>query len=284
MKNFPKISIIFPTHNGITDTIDCLKSIRALSYPKEKIEIIIVDNNSIDGTSAKAKQLFPKVNLISLKSNLGFAKAVNLGAKKAIGKYLLISNNDVVFTPNYLKILVRSAEKINHLGAIGGLVYFKDKKDKISSSGYNFNFWLGSISETKVQENIYKSEWVQGCQILTPRDVFQKLNGLDEKYYFYFEDADYCLRLRKNNLEVYIEPKAKIYHGNGLTFKKEGSDQQTLMWYTSKFIFMFKNSSFLQKIVATFLQFVIFSPYQFIINKSSYNLVVKSLFGALNKI
>src|SRR3989338_4956373 len=134
MDKLPTLSIIFPTFNGISDTRECLQSLREVTYPSTSIETIIVDNNSSDGTVDTIKKEFREVTVLPQKENLGFAKAVNVGIKNCSGEYIFVTNNDVVFTPDFFKILVAYLFHHSETGVIGGKIYFKDAPTKISSS------------------------------------------------------------------------------------------------------------------------------------------------------
>src|SRR4030042_4827442 len=102
--NYPMISIIFPNYNGGQNPLECLSSIEKLNYPKSKLETIIVDNHSTDESITKIKKQYLWVKIIELKKNLGFAGGINKGIKKANGTYLFITNDDILFEKNSLKI------------------------------------------------------------------------------------------------------------------------------------------------------------------------------------
>ena len=116
------ISIIFPTFNNWSLTEQCLRSINNLNYPKDKTEIIVVDNHSKDRTVPNIKKMFLKVKILPQKSNLGFAKAINVAAKKAEGYFLFITNNDVTFTPDFFDKLITFANSDPKIGVCGGKI------------------------------------------------------------------------------------------------------------------------------------------------------------------
>ena len=138
MRVCPTVTIIFPTHNGWEDTKDCLASIRNLNYPKEKLEVIVVDNASTDGTPEKIHKNFPGVTLATQQTNLGFAKAINLGVKRTSSELILITNNDVVFEKSCLNELVKALTSDPKIGAVGGRVYWKNQRLKAKKALDNF--------------------------------------------------------------------------------------------------------------------------------------------------
>ena len=121
--NYPKVSIIFPNFNGGNEPLECLASIQKLNYLKEKIETIVIDNGSSDGSDIEIKKRFPKVKLIKNKSNLGFAKAINKGINKATGNFIFVTNDDLVFEKNSLKKLIEYARLHDEIGVIGGKIF-----------------------------------------------------------------------------------------------------------------------------------------------------------------
>ncbi|MDP3998677.1 MAG: glycosyltransferase family 2 protein, partial [bacterium] len=201
--NYPSVSIIFPTFNGWQDTKKCLESISNFDYPKERIEVIVVDNGSTDETVKKVqKSKFKdqndklKLKIIENRVNLGFARAVNLGVKKSRGEYLLITNNDVVFDKNYLALLVEFLQNESLAGMVGGKVFYRSLKKKISFAGARFNFYTGLLRLGKYPNQTCQTDWVPGCNMLLRRQVWCQIGGFDEKFFFYFEDLDLCLRAK----------------------------------------------------------------------------------------
>src|SRR4030042_4231175 len=142
---YPKVSIIFTNYNGGQNPLRCISSINTLNYLPELLEIIVIGNHSTDRSTKAIKRKHPKVKLLYQKRNLGFAGAVNIGIKKATGKYLFITNDDIVFEKNSLKILVDYAQNHPEIGIIGGK-QIKPQTPKINIGGRNFNLFTGKHS------------------------------------------------------------------------------------------------------------------------------------------
>ena len=266
----PKVSIIFPTYNGWQDTKACLESIRHLKYPKQKIEVIVVDNNSSDPTCPNIAQYYPSVKVYQNLTNKGFAKAVNLGAKEATGQYLLITNNDVVFDRNYLTVLVNYL--VNHpaVGAVGGKIYLMNHPQAVAFAGAKFNFMNGMISGGKTPDRTSRTDWVSGCNLLVKKELFTKLHGFDEKYFFYFEDLDFCLRAKKLGLKIIYYPPAKMWHKEGLSIDRLPSTTKSAYYYEGKTRLLFKHASFWQRSCSLIFQFMIGLPYHFLVLKHNH--------------
>lgn len=255
---YPKISIIFPTYNGLIDTKACLNSIAKLNYPPNKLEIIIVDNGSIDGTPEWVKKHYPQVKIIKFKKNLGFAKAVNVGLKKASGGYLFITNNDTVLTKNYFWPLLKLFSSQNKIGIAGGQILYKKPKGKNTMPGYRLNLYFGwHAYDLNNLDKIREVEWFPGSAMLVKKEVFEKVGFFDEGYFFGSEDYDFCLLARKAGYRIYYAPKAILYHGMATAAKKLGENQRFYFNYQSKFRLVIKN--------ATILQMLTFFPTQLIL-------------------
>ncbi len=262
MKAWPKVSIIFPTYNGWKDTKDCLISIKNLNYPREKVEVIVVDNASTDKTVSFIRKNFPWVKLLPQKKNLGFAKAINLGVKKNRSELILITNNDVVFEKDCLQALVKTLGDGPKIGAVGGRVYWKNQ-NKICIDGFRLNPYLGFHQFDLSGINRKREcDWVAGTCLLTKRKLFLNLGGFDEEYFFYFEDIDFCLRLKDAGLKLLYTPKAIAHHGYGRTTFKEKMEKIFFYGYRSRWRCLFKNASPLQIITSSIFLLTIPPLYQ----------------------
>ncbi len=219
------------------------ESIKKLNYPKEKLEIIIIFNNS-HALPKQTQNKFPEVIFISPKKNLGFAKAVNLGITKSNGKYIFVGNEDLIVTPNSIKKMVSKMENRKNIGILGGKIYFKDKPIIIASHGHDFNFLLGLVKDDPRSPDIEKNPlWVDGGAMMISKKVLDKIGLFDEKFFpIYFEDADLCLRAKKAGWNVVYDPTIIFYHGQSQSFDAFPSWKKYLIWYKSKLRFMVKHA------------------------------------------
>lgn len=262
-----KVSIIFPTYNGWSDTKECLKSLKKLNYPGEKLEIIVVDNNSQDSTPSHIQKYFPSVKLISNNQNLGYAKAVNIGIKKSTGRYVLLSNNDIVLHKNYILSMVKLAQSDPKIGIIGSMVYLKNPKGKIGFNGLRINPYLGYH-----QYDLKNLNRIRDCDIppaggfFVRRSVFDKIGLLDEGFFVYFEDVDFCLRAKRHGYKVIFNPSSIAYHGHARTTLRENFETIVFLGYKSKWRCIFKNASLLEIISSLITQFTIIIAVQNIIS------------------
>ena len=258
---YPKISIVFPNHNGGNEPLECLASIQKLNYPKGKIETIIVDNDSRDGSPLRIKESFPSVKLIKNRANFGFAKAVNQGIAIANGEFIFITNDDIVFEKESLKKSVKYLVSHDNVGIVGGKIYYKDAPEKICSSGYMMNKWTGNIHPAPNPNKLKEPDWVQGCAIIISKKVLSKIGNLDPQYFLSFDDYDLCLRTKKFGLKVIYLPTAVFWHGESLTVDRN-KPFKYYHWYKSKIRFVIKHMPILNALSILVFQLLIATPYR----------------------
>lgn len=269
------VSIIIVSFN----TKDLLKSCIESIYESNlvfKFEIIVVDNASIDGSQEMLKENFPNCNIIQNRDNVLFAKANNQGAAIAKGKYLLLLNSDTIVKSNELEKLVDFAEcSSNKVACFGPKVLNPD--GSIQSRG----FALASISERitmvfnlnrlipsflakhilpegtpDLVEESHKVGWVSGCCMLFKKNVYEKLNGLNENLEFYGEEPEFGYRLMKNGYETWFVSNSSIIHIGGQSTKHESANflndlEGKLFRYSQlqKYTVGYKKSIMMSKIV-----------------------------------
>ena len=216
----PKVSIIIVNYNGKELLQKCLDSLLKVNY--DNFEIILVDNNSTDGTVEFITKNYPSLIIIKLDSNKGFAEPNNVAAKISKGKYLLFLNNDTVVTPNFIFEMVKVMETDKKIAICQSLLLKPD--GSVDSSG-DFIDHLGVVynSKTKIDE-IREVSSARGASMLVRSDIFEKLDGFDQKFFVTFEDVDLCWRSWILGYRVLIIPTSIVYHEGGITIKKIKSE------------------------------------------------------------
>lgn len=262
---YPRVSIIFPNYNGGDEPLKCLRSIHKLNYPKDKLEIIVVDNGSKDGSDLKIRQKFAGVKLIKNHQNLGFARAINQGVKIAKGHLIFITNDDIIFEKNSLKNSVDYLLDHPDVGIVGGKIYFKNLPEKISSCGYIMNKWTGHILPAPNPKIEKEPDWVQGCAILISKKLLNKIDNLDPNYFFYFDDFDLCYRVRDAGFKVVYFPQAVFWHDEGKTSNKY-KHIKYLYWYRGKIYFLIKHLPILNIASILLLQTLVVAPYRALVS------------------
>lgn len=250
MNKLPSVSIIFPNYNGRDNPLNCIKSINNLNYPKNKIETIVVDNGSTDGSLArlmKNAEKNLKLSLIQNKTNLGFAKAINQGVKKSKGELILITNDDVLFDTQSLDKLVDYYIKNNSVGVVGAF-------------GYKLNSWTGHIYPVRSKKT-EEPDWVQGSVLLVSKKLYNESGRFDEEYSHFFEDLDLCFRLKSGGKRIVSISNTKIIHLESRTADKN-KPRKYYHWYRNKFRFIIKNMPLPNLVIIFIIQLFIITPYR----------------------
>lgn len=222
-----ELSIIVVNFNTCELLRKCLLSIEN-EKKQNDLEIIVVDNFSQDGSPQMVKKEFPTVTLIENRENIGFSRAVNIGLAVAKGESVLLLNSDTLVINGSLKRLLEFEEKVRP-AVIGMKMINTDGSIQPSVfhlpgvKGAFAEYWLGKKgSYSKYEPSGDKSdevEAVSGGAMLISREVLNKIRFLDERYFMYFEDLDYCRRARKAGIKIYYLPYAEVIHEHGASGK-----------------------------------------------------------------
>jgi len=248
----PKVFIIILNWNNWQDTLECLKSLKNLDYPN--YEVVVVDNGSTDDSvkqiiNATRKDL---VALIETGKNLGFSGGNNVGIKYALehgADYALILNNDTVVESNFLKKLVEVGESDENIGVLGPRINYIEPKDVVWFNGGKFSWPLkynyhldfrkkeGELKNFKPRE----VDFITGAAMFVKRSVFDKIGLLDERFFLYFEDMDFCLRAKSAGFKSVVVPEAKIYHKVSASVSKL---KNPVIWYyhVRNYLLLVKNT------------------------------------------
>ena len=225
------ISIVIVSYNVKEYIISCIQSIYKHSGTDLSFEIIVVDNNSHDGSKEKLKKEFSKVSLIENNYNAGFSIAVNQGVRKSLGKYLFILNPDTLFIEDSLGKLMKEAQNRYKLGVIGpalisekGTIHQSYWKDPSLINTILSIYHLDFINYRKNYKNIkfdkiLNVDSISGGAFFIEKNVFNQLSGFDNNL-FWMEDIDLCIRLRKLGYNNYYFPFTKIIHFIGKSVDK----------------------------------------------------------------
>lgn len=236
------ISVIIVNYNGKIYNQKCIESIKK-STIWERIRIIVVDNGSIDGSIDELEYQFKDENqifFIRLGDNYGFSKANNEGIKMAMKQecfYFLLLNNDTVIENDTIENLVNCAQQKQRI--IVPKIYYYEQKGKIWFAGGKFSriikkaihIGLNKLDNGKFNK-ASKCEFANGCCLLLNKDIIKKIGFLDERFFLYYEDTEYSFRAKKNGIEIWYCPKAKVYHKvNGAT---GGNDNANCAYYIAR--------------------------------------------------
>ncbi|MBA7642015.1 hypothetical protein ES703_49701 [subsurface metagenome] len=246
---FPNVSIIIVNCNGKDYLKDCLNSINLLDYPNKKVETIVIDNGSTDDSVEFIKGNYSKVKIIENDKNIGFAPAINQGAKEAKGKYIAILNNDTRVDPQWLIELIKPIDKYNQVVCTGSKVLSWDGKkidfvgSMVNFEGKGFQIDYGHpIEEDRYTEDKYYL-FVNGSSMLVDKEIFLEVGGFDKDYFAYYEDVDFGWRLWILGYKVVFAPKSIVYHHHHGTSYRYGHDRHRYLMERNSLYTIYKNYS-----------------------------------------
>lgn len=245
---YPLVSIIVVNWNGGEVLRECFKSLSKINY--SNFELILIDNGSTDGSENYLEKIEIKTSrkiLIKNQKNLGFAPANNQGVKKALGKYILLLNNDTKVEPDFLKKLVERVEKDASIGVIQPKIYLMDKRGYLDNAGSfitRIGFWehwgFGQKDGVEFDEEreIFSAK---GACMLIRKDIIDKVGLFDKDFFSYFEETDFCWRVWLVGYRVLFYPKAKIYHKLGFTIRRLNTGELNYHYYKNRICSLIKN-------------------------------------------
>jgi GT2 family glycosyltransferase len=215
----PEVSIIIVSWNAKEYLVGCLMSI----YEEEldQTEIIVVDNGSSDGSPEAVEELFPEVTVIRAGENLGFAKANNVGIMASRGKYVCLINSDVVVLGGCLEALKKQMDTDESAGLVCPKVLNPDMT--LQPTLRRFPSLKGALFSAigldklnyLPHDAVIEAEAVSGCFMLVRRAAINQAGLLDERFFFYAEDKDWCRRLKDCGWKIIFLPEAKAIHYGG---------------------------------------------------------------------
>lgn len=254
-----KVGIIILNYNGLDNTLDCLDSLRKLEPGNNSLEIIVVDNNSSDG-SYEALSKLKDIAFVQNEKNLGYSGGNNVGIKNVLKWHcdlVVLLNNDTIVDKDLVGNLVKASSTGD---VISPKIYFAPgfefHKDRYAKQDVGKIIWyaggqidwsniigkhIGVDEVDKGQFNKRQEvDFATGACIMVKRQVFEKIGLFDEKYFLYLEDMDFCVRAKKAGFKIAFEPSAIIWHKNAASIGGSGSNLQNYYFTKSRLVFAFK--------------------------------------------
>ncbi|UCC38298.1 MAG: glycosyltransferase family 2 protein [Candidatus Aminicenantes bacterium] len=228
-EKLPELSIIIVSFNDKSHLEECLSSIEENAQDMD-LEILIADNNSLDGSQEFIKQNYPKIKLIANEENVGFAVALNRGIRESKGEFFLFLNTDAVIYPNALSLLLEELKINPRLGAIGPALLRGENAYQVSF-GMRVSFisqivqkhFLNPFYKLKLKSIQKRNEvgWLSAACFMTRREVLEDVGLFDENFFLYFEDIDLCYRIRKKGWSLLFFPQARVFHRGGASTQRD---------------------------------------------------------------
>ena len=280
-----EVYIVLINYNGWRDTIECIRSLVLTTFPQ--IKVVVVDNDSTDNSiihiidflnsnsfnlvnsfdmnqnvvgekyvvlSKNEEDITLQRELIILKSNanLGFSGGNNIGIQYAMdcnADYIMLLNNDTRVDKGFIEPLVDTLRRYENIGLVGGKIYDYNSKDKFIAGGY-IDLVKGSGYHYYNENNdkLKEVSFLSGCLWMFKSDVIREVGFLDEKFFLYIEDVEFCYRLIKNGKKLFYNSKSEIYHKES---QSTGKMSPLTIYYNTRNRLYFVNksySSIIQKI------------------------------------
>ena len=213
----PLVSILMVNYNGQNHLEEFFESVYALNYPKDKFEVVVVDNASKDGSQDSIEKSWPQVKLIRLDENTGFARGNNIGVKHCSGKFIALINNDTVLEKDWLIELVKQAVKEPDALYGSKMMWYKypeyiiEDGGKLLAWGEHIHLRTHEKDDDK-SPSPFLSMYADGCGVLLSMKTYLDLGGFDESYFCYAEDFELSWKAWLKGYRVYSVPTARYYH------------------------------------------------------------------------
>jgi len=228
-----KLSIIIVNYNSGEELIVCIQSLRRyisnISY-----EIIVIDNNSADNSRELLKESTMDINKIFLENNTGYAIANNYGMEQCKGEYILLLNPDTYLNNNSIEQMINFLDSKPDVGVLGPLLIDPNGKIQLPSSNFpnlkqqvlymlSCKFLLNRIARSSEQRIALKLkipfevDWVSGACFMLKRTIYETIGGLDERFFLYAEDVDWCIRIKDSGWKIFCHPSSEVVHIGGVS-------------------------------------------------------------------
>lgn len=217
--SLPLVACVVLNSNRREDTLECLASLEAGTCPN--VRVIVLDCQSTDGSPDAVRARFPGVELIELEENRGYAGNNNVGIQRALdmgADWVCVLNEDVVLDPHGLEVMVRVGEGDPRIGVVGPIVYHHDEPGVIQSAGGGLTRWWEGFhwGQNEPDRGQFPAprdvQWISGCAILVRRAVIEAIGGIDERFFIYWEETEWCVRAGRAGWRLVVAPAARVWH------------------------------------------------------------------------
>lgn len=215
----PRVAVVILNTNKREDTLACLDSLAESTWTR--LDVLVLDNASSDGSAEAIRARHPQVHVVSLRDNRGYAGNNNVGialARSREADWIFVLNEDTVLDPRCIERLMAYATARPDVGVLGPLVLHFDEPDVIQSAGGWFDaaWQAGHLGQNEDDRGQFAEprevDWISGCGILVRREVVEQVGMLDERFFYYWEETEWCLRARRGGWRIALVPDARMWH------------------------------------------------------------------------
>lgn len=256
----PSVAIIILNWQNAPDTLDCLKSVHQLSYPN--YSVLVVDNGSLDGSVERIRQTYPKVPLLCIENNLGYAEGNNRGMAYALLEnpdYVFVLNNDTLLAPDILDRLVEAAEENPKNVMVGPTMYCIEPERTVYAAGSFVDWKLGDVrhrgmfkpeEQCALPHEPNPVDFITGCGVLVRASFIREHGALDPRFYLNYEDVEWGIRAWKQGYQVLHVPGAVMWHKVSATLG-QASAANTYYSTRNALFFFWQNTRGIKRILVT---------------------------------
>lgn len=276
----PLVSIVTVNYNTSSVTCELLVSISRNSY--RNVEVIVVDNASVEDPTAALLAAYPAVKVIRSESNKGFAGGNNLGIREATGEYIFLVNNDTEFTDGLIEGLLEVFYAHPDAGMVSPKFHYFFHKGIIEYAGYQSvdvftgrNSMIGCKEPDQGQyDQVSATNYAHGGGMMTKASVLKEVGLMPEVYFLYYEEFDWCEQFKRKGYKIYYQYKSLIYHKESMSTGKN-SPLKTYYLTRNRILFMRRNVALPNRIIFLLYLTLFTIPkntLQFILNKEKEHL------------
>ena len=243
-----EVTIVIPNYNGKRLLENCLKTLEQQTY--KDFKVLVVDNGSSDGSTEVSSEKL-ELEIVSLKENLGFCGAVNLGIQKTKTPYLILLNNDTEADRHFVEKLLAGIKKSERIFSCGAQMIDFKNHEMLDNAGdlYTAMGWAVARGKGKKCKDFEQAVRVFSCcagAAIYRMDVLKKIGGLDEQHFAYLEDVDLGYRARIDGFENWYTPEAKVYHVGSATTGTRYNEKKVFLAARNTIFVIYKNMPLLQ--------------------------------------
>jgi len=213
----PLVVVIVLNWNNLSDTLECVESVRCSDYGN--LAVWVVDNGSDEDPTLELSAKYPGVPVLRNARNLGYAGGNNVGVRSAIDRgaaYILLLNNDAVLARDCVRRLVEAAQANPRIGMATPTVFHYDRRSEVYWDGGVVDWKSGDVrhdsSNLPAEGGLVRSEWLNGCSLFVRVSAIREIGLLDERYFLYFEDADWSVRAGRRGWTNAVISEARAWH------------------------------------------------------------------------
>lgn len=214
------LALIVLNWNRKDDTLRCLASIERSSYAS--FDTIVVDNASVDDSVQAIHKTYPQVRIIENRENLGYAGGNNVGLEAALTdgyEFVLLLNNDTIVDPMALERLMSLAECEPQAGIVAPSIFYLDDPQRVWSAGGTIDWQRGVVGSSylnalaaELPSKPYHTDHVTGCCLLLRAEALRRAGLIDQRFFLYFEETEWCVRIARSGYQILVDPAAHIWH------------------------------------------------------------------------